>query len=219
MIPINELHNHKSFFITTSSKERFEIIPNGEAGYTIIDITPPSNDMQAVAFHSIKSIKGSIHTAMPEEIMFFDGIAKAFHFAWKKQGSEELLVSKGKIESCTVKLSIQNLEFNLQLLDMPGRKFDWMSDQKPFVVNSASESYQFDVAEDRIMFEDRKVVNILSLYKSKKIAIPELFHMENEYDAISGVIFYNHPFIVLTEDNGKLKLSFCNDLVTACRYI
>ncbi|WP_059040624.1 hypothetical protein [Paenibacillus rubinfantis] len=216
MLPVEQLFSsYSNVQITTSSKEQFEITPSGD-GYIIRDTTPPANEMTASVIHSIKAVKGNIATARPEEIMFFDGIAKGFHFAWRKAGSNDLMTSKGKIESCTTDLELGNLQFRLQLLEAPGRKFEWSGLDKSFSVNTATAEYIFKFEGEQFTFEGRRLINILSLYKSKRIALPELFTHQSEYDAVTGRLFYNHPFIVFTEENGSLKMAFANEPVSAC---
>ncbi|MGV2887600.1 hypothetical protein [Paenibacillus taichungensis] len=204
MIRNESLKPSRQYLITTTSKEQYEITVR-EHGYLIKDLIPPIEEMPAAFIHSIKPTKGPIAIARPEETMFFDGIAKGFHFAWRKEGSTELLTTKGRIESCTTRISMGNLQFNLQLLEAAGRKFVWSELGKSFSVKTGGGHYDFGVGDGDYYFEGRKLVNILSLYKSRKIAIPELFSFESEYDVVSGTLFYNHPFIVFTEDNGGMK--------------
>jgi hypothetical protein len=218
MIPVEQLKVHSKVAITTSTKEKFEIMPM-EDGYSIRDITPPVDEMTASVIHSIKAVRGKIETARPEEIMFFDGIAKGFHFAWRKAGSNELITTKGKIESCTTVVELGSLKFHMQLLEMAGRKFEWSGLGKSFTVKTGTATYLFEAHGDEYEFEGRRLINIMSLYKSKKIAVPELFTHQSEYDAVAGTIFYNHPFVIFTKENGSLKMTFANEPVSACQII
>lgn len=218
LISIEILHRYESFIVTTTTRERFEIQPNSE-GFMIRDLTPPINDMSASILHSLKTKNKSLVTARPEDIMFFDGVAKGFHFAWKQNGSQELMTTNGTIESCTRKIEIGNLTFNLQMLESPGRKFMWNFEiPKPFTIRTKTDSYTFESIDGNLSFEGRKLYTIMSLYKSKQVAIPELFSHESEYDAITDMIYYNHPFVIFTEESGKLKMSIVNEPVLDCSF-
>ena len=122
-------------------------------------------------------------------------------------------------QSDSIPKSLGNLHFNLQLLETSGRKFDWSGLHRSFTVKTVTNANTFEVIDEDLFFEGSKLINIMSLYKSKKIAVPDLFSHESEYEAISGTIYYNHPFIIFTEENGTLKLTFANETVVDCSFI
>lgn len=106
MIPLSNMNKYGAFMLMTVNSERFEVTVLDD-GYEVKDITPPTNQMYASKIHSIKPVRGLLATAKMEDIMFYDGIKKGYFFAWMKQGSQELMITKGKIESCTVKYSFE----------------------------------------------------------------------------------------------------------------
>jgi hypothetical protein len=216
MIPTIELDQYDSVYITTTAREAFEITPNTE-GYLLNDITPPPLEMDISVYHSVKSATYQPidnGTRKGNEIAFFDGIKKGFHFAWKKKSETDLVITKGKIDSCIVKLRIQNLLLIIQLLEVAGRKFDWASEKKSFTVLASGIEYVFNADDEGFTFEGRRVIGIFSLYKAKRIAVTELFQMQNEYDVSKEFLYYNHPFIILTERaDQKTSISFCNETI------
>lgn len=215
MISVEDIRSYDSVLITTNLKEQFEITAH-DSGYKIKDTIPPVQELFAEFIHSVKPMKGSFADARPEETVHFDGIAKGYHFSWRREASNELITTKGKIESCTTKIKMANLQFNLQLLEAAGRKFAWSKLGKSFSIKAGTSQYDIELSGQDYFFEGRRLLNILSLYKSKRIAIPELFSTQSEYDAVSGTIYYNHPFIVFTEENEEVKMTFANEPVVAC---
>ena len=215
MISVEDMKRYGHLVVTTTTNEKFEITTQ-EDGYLLKDNVPPIEETPVAFIHSIKPTKGTIDKAKPEQTLQFNGIAKGFHFAWGKEDSTRLVLTKGRIDSCTVHTSIAGLEFNLELLEASGRKFAWSDLGTSFSVKTASSQYDFEKRDGKYYFEGRRLVGILSLYKSKDLGITDLYTHASEYDAAMGMLFYNRLFIILTEDKGEVKVTFPGEPVFAC---
>jgi len=216
MVPIEDIKEYGYIRIITTTQEKFDILIR-DNGFIVRDLQPPIEEMIAVKLCSIEPTKGSLLTARPQDTLCYEGIHKGFHLSWILENSTELIASTGKIDSCTALIFISNLHFNLQLLEAPGRKFEWLKDNpKNFSVKTKSQRYAFKAHGTDYYFEDRKIIDILSLYKSNNILIPELFSPESTCEAISGTLYYYHPFIIFTKDSGRVKISYVTDPIIAC---
>lgn len=115
---------------------------------------------------------------------------------------------------------MNNLTFRVELLVSPGRKYPWAESERSFRIKTNTAEYPIDLQDDVYYFEGRRLINIMSLHKSKKIAVPEMFTHPSEYDAVLETIYYNRPFVIFTEDGGhSIKMTFVNETVQDVMHI
>lgn len=216
MITIQNLNFHPKVIVTTDLKEQFEIIPK-EDEYIIKANTHPTTLIKANEIYSMKTVKQNNQTEDTTDRLFYKGITKGYRFAWIKAGCSALNTTKGMIESCATVIELGGVQFRLQMLETLGEMFEWSGLNRSFTVKTDKESFVFDARGTDYYFKGNKVINIMSLYRSHTFTETDMLNHDNEYDAITGTIFYNHPFILFTEVNDSLHMQVCSKVVTTCQ--
>ncbi|MDQ0255654.1 hypothetical protein J2S74_003036 [Evansella vedderi] len=223
MIHVKDLDQLGTFYIETSVNDKF-MIQKTDIGYHFKDLVPPVTEKEIADFKSIKmpkqveqAVKNGTHDGDLSEVVFFDGIAKGFQFAFYTE-VDMMDITKGKIQTLYFNRDLGNLHFRVHLLEQPGRKIPLDELKDDFVIYTKSDGYEFIHRNENLYFEDREVVALYSLFKFKGKSIDIDFSVVNEMDVTPNFIHLQKPMVILTkDDDNQIRFSFVYESVTDVR--
>jgi hypothetical protein len=228
MIHISELQKYNSFFIETSVKDRFEVVPKIN-GYLFRDINPPLLEKEISDLKSIKipqflvnQLKMGIQIDQ-SKVQFFDGVGKGFALVFYDE--DGVAITDGVINDLYFKQNIGQFQFNVHLLEHPGRKVDLFDlSEQGFTIETNLRSYSFERRNESLIFENDEVLAIYSLFQVKahtNVIHLDSLHLEQEYDVHPQYLFLNKPFIILkkSHENQTVTVSIISENIKAVKVI